>query len=158
MVCAVLGVHSNVAGKEEEFGAGHSWLTISHEGKTDYYGLWSDAHPAATDNGRGHDIRSGLERYKTAVASRFYTLSDAQYEHLISLVESNVVWRYTNNCASWASETVYKVMRENVDANDYAGIETPRELGRSILRLEARHSTSNLNPRKRKKLKVDHSS
>lgn len=138
----VLGIHSNVAGTKNDFSAGHAWLTITHDGKTKHYGLWPDAHPNVIDNGDGSDIRVGMEASATAVASRYYRLSDAQAKHFNTLMMANVSWRYTNTCASWASEVVAEVVGEDVDADDNLGFETPRELGESILALEAKQATS----------------
>lgn len=143
----VLGIHSNVAGDSKGYTAGHAWLTITHKGQTKHYGLWPDAHPKTLDNGDGSDIRIGLEASDKAVASRYYKLSDAQAKHFNSLMKSVVAWRYTNTCASWASDIVLDVVGEDVDADDWVGFETPRELGKSILDLEAKQPTSVSSPR-----------
>lgn len=148
----VLGIHSNAVGDDNDFSAGHAWLTITHDGKTTHYGLWPDAHPNVLDNGGGSDIRIGLEASASAQASRFYRLSDAQAKHFNALMKAKVAWRYTHTCASWASEIVAEVVNEDVDADDWAGFETPRELGRSIQALEAKQPTSFGSP---KPLKVD---
>ena len=141
MTNMVLGVHSNVAGGESDYTGGHAWLTITHDGKTIHYGLWPDAHPKVIDNGNGSDIRIGMEASAKAAASRYYRLSDAQAKHFIALMKSNVTWRYTNTCASWASEVVDEIVGEDVDADDWAGFETPRELGKNILKLEVKQPT-----------------
>lgn len=144
----ILGIHSNVAGDDAGFTAGHAWLSITDGGGTTLYGLWPDAHPRTIDNGEKSDIRIGMEVGDKAAASRYYKLSDAQAKHFNALMKSNVEWRYTNNCSSWASEIVDAVIGEDVDADDYFGIETPRELGRNILELEKKDPTSRLNPKK----------
>ena len=46
------------------------------------------------------------------------------------------------NLGSWASEVVQEVVGEDVDADDWAGFETPRELGRNIVKLEAKQPTT----------------
>lgn len=143
----VLGIHSNVAGDRNEYTAGHAWLTITYANKTTHYGLWPDAHPDVADNGKKSDIRIGMEASSKAVASRFYRLSQAQARHFNALMKANVAWRYTQTCASWATEVVEEVVGEDVDADDWAGFETPRELGKSILKLEAKHPTSLTSPR-----------
>jgi hypothetical protein len=144
----ILGIHSNVAGDTHELTAGHAWLTITENGTTTFYGLWPDAHPMVVNNGDGSDIRVGLEASAKAVASRYYKLSDAQAKHFKALMLSNVGWRYTNTCASWASEVVYEIVGEDVDSDDYLGFETPRELGRNILLLERTDPTSMHAPKK----------
>lgn len=143
----ILGIHSNVAGGREEFTAGHAWLTITEDGVTTSYGLWPDAHPRVVNNGDGSDIRIGLEAGAAAIASRYYKLSDAQATHFRALMKSNVGWRYTNTCASWAAEVVHEILGEDVDADDYLGFETPRELGRNILLLERADPTTMYAPK-----------
>lgn len=146
----ILGIHSNVAGSDG-FIDGHAWLTITRDGRTNYYGLWSDDHELVTGNGDangdGSDVRSGYERTYVAVANRYYKLSAPQAIHFDHLMQANVHWRMTNNCSSWASEIVRAVIGEDVDADDNFGFETPRELGRSIQALEARDPTSFLKPK-----------
>ncbi|MEI7867350.1 MAG: hypothetical protein WCI11_05625 [Candidatus Methylumidiphilus sp.] len=142
MVNMILGIHSNIAGDDNDYTGGHAWLTITESGKTSFYGLWPDAHPRVVDNGDDSDIRNGLEASAKAVASRYYKLSDAQAKQFNALMKANVAWRYTNTCASWASEIVYEVVGEDVDADDYMGFETPRELGRNILLLEKTDPTT----------------
>lgn len=136
----ILGVHSNVV--DGEYTGGHAWLTITRQGKTVHYGLWPDSHPLTQDNGDASDIRVGLEAGSKAKASRYYSLSAAQDARFKSLIDANVHWFYTHNCSSWASDMVRAIVREDVDADDWLGFETPRELGRNILRLEARQPTS----------------
>jgi hypothetical protein len=143
----ILGIHSNVAGDTHEFIAGHAWLSITEGGVTTFYGLWPDAHPDVVDNGAGSDIRVGLEANARAVASRYYKLSDAQAKQFKALMKSNVAWRYTNNCSSWASEVVSEIVGEDVDSDDYFGLETPRELGRNILLLERTDPTTMYAPK-----------
>jgi hypothetical protein len=144
----ILGIHSNVAGDQNEYTAGHAWLSITENGVTTFYGLWPDAHPRVVDNGDGSDIRIGMEAGATAIASRYYKLSDAQAKHFKALMKSNVTWRYTNTCASWASEVVYEILGEDVDSDDNFGFETPRELGRNILLLEKADPTTMYAPKK----------
>lgn len=144
----ILGIHSNVAGSDAGFTAGHAWLTLTQGGKTTYYGLWPDAHPRTVDNGDASDIRIGLEASAKAVASRYYKLSDAQAKRFNSLVKSNVHWFYTHNCSSWASDVVREVVGQDVDADDWFGVETPRELGRNILLLEGKDPTSIFAPKR----------
>lgn len=62
-------------------------------------------------------------------------------------MKANVAWRYTNTCASWASEIVNEVVGEDLDADDWTGFETPRELGSSILKAEKKQPTTIGSPR-----------
>lgn len=151
MTGTILGIHSNVAGAESGYIDGHAWLTIYRDGRTTTYGLYPDSHETVVangeNNGNGSDVRRNYEASYVAVASRYYRLSAPQSAQFDSLVRNNAHWRFTNNCSSWASSIVRALVREDVDADDNFGFETPRELGRNILRLEARSPTTLLNPR-----------
>lgn len=144
----ILGIHSNVAGDSNDLTSGHAWLTITRSGSTTFYGLWPDAHPRTVDNGDASDIRIGLEASANAVASRYYRLSDAQARYFNTLVRANVHWFYTHNCSSWASDIVWEVVGEDVDADDWMGIETPRELCRNIQALEINDPTTINTPKR----------
>lgn len=137
-----LGIHSNVAGGQNEFASGHAWLTVTTNGVTKAYGLWPDNHPRTIDNGDGTDIRIGLEGTRFPTASRFFKLTPSQTVELKLELQKTVGWRYTNTCASWASEVVYSVVGVDVDADDWVGFETPRELGTHILELEQANPTT----------------
>lgn len=142
MVEVILGIHSNVAGDTNEFIAGHAWITVHQSSSVKHYGLWPDNHPRVLDNGKATDIRIGMEAADTPAASRYYLLTEQQATRLSLLLNKVVAWGYTHNCSSWASDVVWQVVKEDVDADDWGGIETPRELGRSIMRLEAKDPTS----------------
>jgi len=143
----VLGIHSNVLG-QADFTGGHAWITVTRNGKTSYYGLWPDMHPNTPDNGPGWDVRKGMEKNSKSKASRYYKLTPEQTGLLERLLRKNVTWGYTHNCASWAHEIIWKVVHEDVDADDHLWfIETPRELGRNIRLLEKKNPTSLLKPK-----------
>lgn len=153
----ILGIHTNVDGNASSTSAdgsfssdaGHAWLAITQSGTTTTYGLWPDwnSNPRVINNGNASDIRVGLELNSKAAASRYYMLTGPQAIQFNRLMSANVHWKYTHNCASFASDTVYEIFKEDVDADDYLGFETPRELGKSILLLEAKSPTSMSNPR-----------
>jgi hypothetical protein len=143
----ILGIHSNVLG-DNGYTDGHAWITVTRNGITNYYGLWPDEHPAAPNNGPGWDIRKGMEQKSKPKASRYYKLNADQVTILDRLLLKNVSWGYTHNCSSWAHDIIWKVVHEDVDADDYLWIvETPRELGRNILLLEAKDPTSQYKPK-----------
>lgn len=142
----ILGIHSNVAGDQHELTAGHAWISVSTLTKTDFYGLWPDSHPRTVNNGDASDVRVNLEVGARPVASRYYRLRADKTMRLNALINKPAIWRYTNNCSSWSSELLQDVVGEDIDADDWLGLETPRELGASILRLEAKHKTSPRNP------------
>lgn len=141
----VIGIHSNVA-PSAEFIAGHAWITLHRGQIVTSYGLWPDEHPAVKNNGKGTDVRIGLEPPK-GLANRYYALTPVQYAELLRLITETVHWAYTNNCSSWASSIVYNVLHRDVDANDWLGLETPRELARSIQQLERKDPTSINSPK-----------
>lgn len=95
-----------MASDSSNYTSGHAWLTITHKAKTTHYGLWPDAHPNVVNNGNASDIRVGMETSAKSVANRHYRLSEAQAKHFNDLMKANVAWRYTNTCASWATEVV----------------------------------------------------
>jgi hypothetical protein len=149
----ILGVHSwsgNSAGQgsSAEFVDGHSWLTITSGGRTVSYGLYPDDHGYVVDNGDKSDIRYNIEQshgYK-ADANRYYELTPVEYQKLQQKLQENVEWAHTNTCASWASETATEITGETIDADDYGGFETPREMAESIKALERKTPSSLADP------------
>lgn len=153
---AILGVHSNVrkgqidpeTGKPYGFDAGHAWISVTRDGKTTRYGLWPDGHPSVEDNGSGSDIRTGMEDGDTPAASRYYRLTPEQATKLDGLLKANETWGYTNNCSSWARDTVEAVTGVQLNSDDPGALwtETPRQLGDSIHRLEEKDRSSPQSP------------
>ncbi|WP_324171606.1 hypothetical protein [Sulfurimonas sp.] len=141
----VLGVHSNLT--SGDFTGGHAWITITNKTNlaTVSYGLWPDGHPRTLDNKDGSDVRIGMEPPK-GLANRYYALSQEQYIKLQRLIMTTEYWFYTNNCSSWSSQMVYKLLRVDIDADDYFGIETPREFGHNIIELELISPSTILTP------------
>ena len=146
----ILGIHSNF--NQNIFESGHAWITLTHNNITTSYGLWPDNHPKTKDNKDSSDIRIGLEPH-AGMANRYYILTDKQYNKFRQLLNNNVEWFYTNNCSSWASMVIARIFDIDIDADDYFGIETPRELGYNINKLEKINPTSIKAPRKIKDLK-----
>jgi len=143
----VLGIHTNVTGGssgETSMIDGHAWISVRRRGAVEYYGLWPDSHPGTTDNGAGSDIRVDKERFYQSADSRYYLLTSEQEKVLNRLLLIHVKWGYTHNCSSWSSELVRKVTRENIRADEpiIRFVETPRRLGLSIRRLEAKSPSS----------------
>ena len=145
----VLGIHTNT-----EPGAplidGHAWLTITRDGKTEAYGLWPSDHPRFSQETSppSTDVRRGIENEFEATASRFYELTPDQLRTFEAATREKVTWSYANTCASWASETAYRVTGERVNAAELAGLtDTPRQLRESIEQLERQRSTSHEAPR-----------
>jgi prepilin-type processing-associated H-X9-DG protein len=140
----VLGIHSNVT-PNAGFADGHAWITITTKvGKGRFvksYGLWPDGHPRTKDNGDKTDVRIGMEPV-VGLANRYYALTHLQHMQLMKLINTTEHWFYTNNCSSWSSEIVKQVFRTEIDADDWLGVETPRELSRSIQILEHNEPTA----------------
>ena len=157
----VLGIHSNIAGAAStpkyndfndvlsQFTAGHAWISVTEAGITTRYGLWPDNHPGTKDNGAGTDIRKNMES-KSGKANRYYKLSVWQTQKLLNLLAVNTTWATTNNCSSWASHALHEVTKKDIDADDWLDFETPRELGKSINKLEGINPTSVIKPRELK--------
>ncbi len=121
------------------------------------YGLWPDYNPkAGGDNGSESDLRKDIELEvapdgkldPTADHNRYYELNEDQeadllenlsehHEYVGSVYEpEQFIIIPTNNCSSYASDTVDDVVGEDVDADSWLGFETPKELGESIESLE----------------------
>ena len=144
---AILGIHSNVDSGAKT--GGHAWISVTENGATKTYGLWPDSHPNVPDNGKGSDIRVGMEDFETAKASRFYQLNALQLVQLQALIAQNKSWKYQFNCSSWATYVVQKVMKEDIAAEDWwlLGIKSPRQLGSAIRQMELKDPTSKFSPK-----------
>jgi RHS repeat-associated protein len=141
-----LGIHSNVA-PNADFTDGHAWVSYRDaNGNITNYGLWPDNHPRTVNNGAGTDVRIGLENGMSAPYSRYYDLSPEQIKRFVDFVNRTDEWQYSHTCADWASDTVRSTVGENVDADDWLGFETPRELSESIEALERNSQTSPMMP------------
>ena len=142
----VLGIHSYVDARTEgsfnQFVDGHAWISVTRNGYTEVYGLWPDDHPHVPDNGDASDVRRGLEAGYPATASRYFQLTLGQSKELDAALKENVAWRYTNTCASWASETTERITGQRIDADDTLGFETPRKLVETLQKLEKREPTT----------------
>ena len=101
------------------------------------------------NNGAGTDIRKNMEPI-SGKANRYYKLSAWQSQKLLNLLAKNTTWEKTNNCSSWASYIVTEVTGKDVDADDWLGFETPRELGKSIIELERKSPTTIIKPKELK--------
>jgi hypothetical protein len=162
----VLGIHSNVGPSSllleaivvggnlagiESFNEnlGHSWISLTLDGVTNYYGLWPDDHPNTMDNGSGTDIRTNMET-GAGTYSRYFPINNDQLEQLNALLMENETWQYTYTCAGFASEVYASVTGEAVDASESLGVfwttYTPRKLSAEIIRLESQTPTSNFRP------------
>lgn len=153
----VLGVHSWISAKTQKEGTaferltdGHAWLSVTRNGKTEYYGLWPDSHPDIVERNQNDpdktDIRVGREANSRPTASRYYTLTPDQAAKLDLALKQDVSWGATMTCAGWASETVSDVTGRRLNATEFLSIETPRELVKTINALEAKEPTAPSQP------------
>ena len=119
---------------------GHAALVLvdTDTGKTTTYSLWPDSHPniqrGGLDNGKGSDVRENFPGdapagYKYKHCKK---LTDDQAKKLVENAKEHREWCYTDNCSSFASDTFGDVTGTDVDADDWAGFESPGELGDSI--------------------------
>lgn len=150
-MASILGVHSNVSGDKNGLIAGHAWISVTVDKKTTNYGLWPDNNSEVMKRKEGDpnksDVRVGYEDSYVAVSSRYYQLSVQQEAKLSLILSKASTWATTNNCSSWAHDVIMEVVKEDVDADDWLGIETPRELGRNIDILELKDPTSISKPK-----------
>jgi hypothetical protein len=146
----VVGLHSTVnpdtQGSFNQSVDGHAWISVTRNGRTQYYGLWPDSHPDVPDHGAASDLRVGREAHYPPSASRYYELTPEQANRLQLELRQNVTWDCTNTCASWASETVSLVTGQRIEATELLSVETPRQLIEEIRRLERQHPTSAADP------------
>jgi hypothetical protein len=158
----VLGVHSNVSGDASMTG-GHAWISLHYtNGRSTTVGLWatSDLFEARRfirdpigitgSTAEKGEVEWGLEvkKHYLAKASRYYKLYPNQIHQLVKVIGAYTGWRFTHNCASWATDVVRKLVGEELDSAELLGvINTPRALGSAILKLEARIPTSREMPR-----------
>merc|ERR1712038_78240 len=124
--------------------AGHAALmlvdTFTGEKKT--WGLWPDNHETieslGLDNGGGSDIREDFigDVWSKGKYPFMYCepITEKEKKRLLKLTSLTTAWTCTHNCASFASETFYKVTGIDIDADEFLGFETPREVGQNIIK------------------------
>ncbi|OQA03668.1 MAG: hypothetical protein BWY69_00306 [Planctomycetes bacterium ADurb.Bin401] len=134
---ATLGIHST---------GSHSWISYTDDdGKTTTYGLWHKSHSKPVTRVRpDSDVHKNKEPH-TGTANRYYNnLTKKQEKKLQEEINKKQKYRYpTNNCSSYASDTAEKVTGEDVDADSWFGVETPRELMENIKEKEKKDPTKN---------------
>ena len=63
----------------------------------------------------------------------FVQISQAQYDSIAPMIQVDTnSWWVTYTCADYARDVFYQATGRYLDVDDYMGIETPRELARSI--------------------------
>ena len=137
----IIGIASNVE-PDAPFTSGHSWINLTDpKGDITTYGLWPDTHPLfiGTDpNGVESDVRTNTEKsYATSSKNYIYSIiiSSKEYKTFLNVINKYDTWGYTHTCADWARDIFKDVTNVKVDADDWGGFETPREISRSIKKL-----------------------
>jgi len=144
----VLGIHSNQP-PDGKFAGGHAWLSVhdTDKGTTNTYGLWPDFHPDTIDNREGTDVRKNMEKKSSPNKyNRYQKLTPKEEKKLKTFLSRTDHWRHSHTCAAWASQGFRETTREDIDADDYFGFETPRELSRNIVKKEKNDPTSTAKP------------
>ena len=121
--------------------SGHAALAIIFDnGKFLTLGSWPDnitaVRQAGLPNGNGSDVRVDLPQDAPASFPFVHCveISDEQYDQLLQQVEGEGhQWARTNNCAGFAGPTFNEFTGSSLDHDDWFGIDTPCELGESIV-------------------------
>lgn len=130
------------------FDAGHAWLTVHQQGQTDGYGLYPDSDDMTNllagvlpDSTSDVQVDSGLGPFNYCES-----ITQEQFETFEALRQEPAFWAPTNNCSSWASSIFAEVTGTDVDADDewLLGVETPRELGQNITRMNEQRTVNEI--------------
>ena len=139
----ILVIHANVAEGvgDPVLTDGHAWLTL-HSATTGEmihsYGLWPDTHPdivaAGLANGNGSDVRTDFT-HDAHLGTCYHAVSitEEQMAAFEATLAEDWSWTITCTCASFASETFYDTTGVDIDADEFLGFETPREIGEHII-------------------------
>jgi len=139
----IIGINSNVD-SDAGFTDGHAWVSVYDvDGNLlETYSLWPDDHQLfrGTDpNGTKTDVRKNTEKnagYATSSSNHTYAVyvTKKQENAFYNFVKTYNEWGYLHTCADWSRDAFYKATGIRIDVDDYFGIETPRELSKSIMR------------------------
>lgn len=155
----ILGVHSNVAG-DAALTDGHAWLSMHFQnGRFTTIGLWTTTldeprrfikDPTGFMLGETFDVEFGRETAKAyrAKASRYYRLTQTEARSATRVLTTNASWRFSNTCASWATNVVRGLTGEELGSSEWGGwTNTPRALANAIVALERKQPTSLASPK-----------
>jgi len=89
------------------------------------------------NGGPTSDIRTNYWR-DTWTATKYpflfcHAIDATEEANLMTLVAVHHDWTTNYNCASFASETFHSVTGIDIDADEFLGYETPREIGQHII-------------------------
>lgn len=130
-----LGIHTNAYFYDAP-DYGHAWISVLDKktGETTTYGLWPGTSLFA-DGESDTDVCKNFEQalnYKPTSSASF-DLTTQQFTQLTEFIETQDTWTPWNTCANWASDAVQAATGVDIDAHDWLGIGTPRELTKSIM-------------------------
>lgn len=136
---AILGIHSSEPPndcKNDCKGWGHAWISLTENGKTNYYGLWPDWHSTVKQlglsNGAGSDVRTNIENGSGAV-NRYYVISKDEVKRFNNLVSQNLEYSiFTYNCSSFAANVAFQTVGERLSNSGTAFIPMPCGLSTSM--------------------------
>ena len=152
---SVIGIHSKIDDHGKvSFHSGHAWLTLHYtNGRRASVGLWPDRGQSFASLFIRDPIgvtKSTEEKFTVCwdleirghykpFASRYYGLRQGEQIKAIGCLGRFTGWRIGNNCTTWATEKIKEVFGVGISHSDFWGlIDTPRSLGATLQRLEAK--------------------
>jgi len=130
-----IGIHSNVK-SNADFTDGHVWLSSEKSGTNGMgtYGLWNNNSGVfgVLSSGLGNGVILNKEGAYRPQASKFFLIDRVQYNTFQNYINTPDTWYITNTCAEWARDAIYATTGNYLDVDDNFGIETPRELSRTL--------------------------
>ncbi len=132
-----IGIHSNAKiGSKASFDDGHSWISIKNLKTSEYhtYGLWTDKSRASGMVGSNEGVLEDAEikRNYKSIHSEYQVITKKEFEKFEKYKNKKDSWWPTHTCADWASDGYKIATGINIDADDWLGLETPREISESI--------------------------
>jgi hypothetical protein len=127
-----LGIHTSVNSKAG-FDDGHAWISITNNetGEMKTYSLFSEILNHRDSVGELL-INYELSKY-SYTSSKFSFISQATYDTLNPYLQPyGDSWHITHTCADYARDMWYLGTGQYLDADDWMGLETPRELSRAM--------------------------
>jgi hypothetical protein len=152
---SVIGIHSKIDDRGRiSLTSGHAWLTLHFpNGRFDSVGLWPDKSdpvlrllvrdPVGLSKVTEEKFRvqwdNEIRVHYKSFASRYYGLRQGEQTKAIHALGLFTGWRLTNNCTTWATNQIKEIFGVKLFHSEYLGmIDTPRALGSTLMRLEAK--------------------
>lgn len=141
----IMAIHTDVAeGEEGDTGlvAGHSWITLHNEqsGESSAYSLYADTHVTREQAAKPGGVQINLDNMIGTFyhAQRISKSEKARFDEIIASQGPQNKgggarsWAVTDTCASFSSEVFQSTTGVDIDADEWLGFETPREVGQNI--------------------------